>query len=167
MDGDLIIPDGARYTILGDQHDLGGKRWTDEDFPEQVKMKFNSYKISVKVYQNRTEHEVARIFARVQEGLPLSSSEKLNAVLGHVRDGIKELSEHELLRNVGISPFRFNHRWIVAHVVYHEINGFAEGVFRKAYYTDLKKMYEERREDSHESRAVLRRVGKIFNYLFS
>ena len=172
LDGELAIPQFAAgierigiYTIMGNSYDLRGKKWTDDDFPEQVRMKFYSYKMSVKVYQNKSEQEIAQIFVRVQEGLPLSSSEKLNAVLGYVRDEIRDLSEHKLLRNTGISPFRFNRRWIVAHIVYHEINDFTEQGFRKAYYTDLMKMYNQHREKSRKSRQALKKVKKTFNYL--
>ena len=166
LDGKLAIPNRAgtydvgTYEILGKRYNLRGKKWTDDDFPQQVKMKFNSYQLSVKVYIQKSEPEVARIFVRVQEGLPLSSSEKLNAVLGYIRDGIRDLSEHELLRKTGTSPFRFNRRWIVGHIVYHEINNFVEREFRKAYYTDLMKMYNQRREADHESKKALSRVKK-------
>lgn len=172
LDGELAIPKHGPgtdsvgiYEIRGDQYDLRGKKWTDDDFPPQVKMKFNSYQLSVKVYLEKTEPEVARIFVRVQEGLPLSSSEKLNAELGYIRDGIRDLSEHELLKKTGIRPFRFNHRWIVGHIVYHELNDFTEQGFRKAYYTDLRKMYNQQREASLESRKALKRVRRTFDYL--
>jgi hypothetical protein len=128
-------------------------------------MKFYSYQTSVKVYLNKSEPEIAQIFVRVQEGLPLSSSEKLNAELGYIRDGIKNLSEHVLLRKTGIRPFRFNRRWVVGHIVYHEINNFTEQNFSKAHYTDLRKMYNQHREQSPESRKALQRVKRTFDYL--
>ena len=157
LDGDFAIPEFAVgtenvgiYTIRGRQYDLRGKKWTDVDFPQRVRNEFYSYMVSVKVYQNKSEPEIAQIFVRVQEGLSLSSSEKLNAVLGYVRDEIRDLSNHELLRNTSISPFRFNHRWIVAHIVYHEINDFTEQGFRKAHYPDLRKMYNQYRQKSRD-----------------
>lgn len=173
LDGEFVIPKHGPetdsigiYKIQGDQYDLRGKKWTDDDFPPQVMMKFNSYQLSVKVYLEKTEPEVARIFVRVQEGLPLSSSEKLNAELGYIRDGIKDLSEHELLKKkIGIHPFRFNHRWIVGHIVYHELNDFTEQGFRKAYYTDLRKMYNQQRKESPGSKKALKRVKRTFDYL--
>lgn len=166
FDGRLSLPRNCEiFTILGDRYDLRGKRWIDDDFPTKVKNKFITYKISVKVYNYKTEQEVAQIFARVQEGLPLSSSEKINAILGYIRDEIKELSHHKLPKKTGIPPHRFNHRWLVAHIVYHEFNDFTEGIFRNSNYTDLRKMYKENNSESSEPRRALGKVKKTFDYL--
>lgn len=153
------------YRILREDYDLRGKKWTADDFPQKVKTKFYTHNITVKVYLNKKEPEVAKIFARVQEGLPLSSSEKLNAILGYIRNGIRDLSKHELLQNIKISSHRFNHRWIVSHIVYHEINNFTEREFRKAHYTDLRNMYNQHSEKRRESIEALRRVKRTFGYL--
>lgn len=172
LDGEISIPERVAgtditgiYTILEKKCDLRGKKWTDSDFPNEVKMRFFSYTIPVKVYMNKTDQEIAQIFVRVQEGLPLSSSEKLNAMLGFIRDEIKDLSEHKLLENTGISPHRFNYRWVVSHVVYHEVNCFAEEGFKKAYPRDLKQMYIQHREASKSSEDALKHVKKVFDYL--
>jgi hypothetical protein len=172
LDGEISIPEwtlradtAGIYIISEKKYDLRGKKWTDMDFPQEVKMKFLSYTMPVKVYTNKSDQEIAQIFVRVQEGLPLSWSEKLNAVLGYIRDEIKNLSEHKLLENTKISPHRFNRRWVVSHVVYHEINDFANTGFRRAYARDLMEMYIQHRKASGKTDKTLDQVKKVFDYL--
>jgi len=170
LDGELAIPERGPdtvgiYKISGEQYDLRGKRFTDKDFPEEARREFFASTIPVKVYMSKSDGEIARIFVRVQEGLPLSSPEKLNAVLGYIRDEITKVSEHELLKKTKIRETRFNRRWVVAHIVFHEIEDFVGKGFRRAHMPALRKMYESHREKSPEAEKALRKVKKTLDYL--
>jgi hypothetical protein len=52
------------------------------DFPDSLKSKIKSYIIYAIIFYTVDDEETCKIFLRLQEGLPLNSAEKLNAMMG-------------------------------------------------------------------------------------
>src|SRR2546422_10297187 len=84
------------------------------ELPPKAQYKILYNKIdSVVVYQADDE-TTCDIFLRLQEGMPLISPEKLNAVRGLTRNKIVDMSGHEFMQKLGIPNSRFTHRYLCA-----------------------------------------------------
>jgi len=84
------------------------------ELPEPLKAKIRNYPISTIIFYTDKDEETCKIFLRLQEGLPLNSAEKLNAMIGLLRNEIVELAKHSFMQNLGIDDYRFAHRYILA-----------------------------------------------------
>lgn len=90
------------------------RKATFSELPDSLKNKITSYPIFVITFYTGKDDETCKIFLRLQEGLALNSPEKLNAMIGELRDLIVELVKHPFIRSLGIDDYRFAHRYIVA-----------------------------------------------------
>ena len=166
FDGHLAISgESPDFTISGAVYDLRDKKWTDEDFPPAVRPSFHAYIIKTQVYIQKDEQEVARIFARVQDGLRLNNAERTNAIIGYIRNNIKDISGHTLLQNSRVKLIRFNRRWITANCVYREITEFVNGNFLDANLKNMKEMYNDNIRRTNIARSALAQVKRIYSYL--
>ena len=109
---------------------------------------FNSYKIYYDEIEGGEDQEIAEIFLRLQEGVPLNSAEKLNAYVGKMRKFVFDLSRHLLFdKGVKISKFRFTHRLIAAQITLleHEsdFNHTPYPEFPDLRFPDLRDMYKK------------------------
>jgi hypothetical protein len=84
------------------------------ELPETLKNKIRSYAIYVITFYTNKDDETCKIFLRLQEGLPLNAPEKLNAMMGSLRDLVVDLARHPFMKNIGIDDYRFAHRYIIA-----------------------------------------------------
>ncbi len=84
------------------------------EFPESLKSKIKNYPMYTIIFYTDKDDETCKIFLRLQEGLPLNSAEKLNAMIGFLRNEILELSKHPFIKRLGIKNYRFAHRYILA-----------------------------------------------------
>ena len=73
------------------------------------------------VYQ-ADEETTSDIFLRLQEGIPLNSPEKLNAMRGILRNKVVEISQHPFWQSLGIENYRFGHRYLCAQIVSLELS---------------------------------------------
>lgn len=108
---------------------------------------FDAFDIYHDEIEGDDDQEIATVFLRLQEGVPLNSAEKLNATLGKMRKFVFDISRHPLLeRGVKISKFRFAHRLIAAQIALLELESDFDHVpypeFPNLRYGELKKMYE-------------------------
>jgi len=84
------------------------------ELPDSLKSKIKSYIIYAIIFYTHEDEETCKIFLRLQEGLPLNSPEKLNAMMGYLRNEIVELAKHPFMKKLGIKDYRFSHRYIIA-----------------------------------------------------
>jgi hypothetical protein len=56
------------------------------DLPQKVADSFDDFEIEYDVIEDATDEELKEFFQRLQAGLPLTSSEKLNALHSRLRD---------------------------------------------------------------------------------
>ncbi|MFA4966560.1 MAG: DUF262 domain-containing protein, partial [Thermoleophilia bacterium] len=85
MDGDLALSEEsvARF---------GGERYGS--LPEAIVDAFDDYEIEYDEITDASDEEVKEFFQRLQEGLPLTSSEKLNSVDSKLRDYCRKIAKH-------------------------------------------------------------------------
>lgn len=69
-----------------------------EDLPETYSDGFDDYEIEFDEITNANDVELKEFFQRLQEGLRLTSSEKLNSVHSKLRDFCRKLSKHNFFK---------------------------------------------------------------------
>lgn len=138
FDNDLELSDasakefgGSTYSKLTDEHvDL-----------------FDDYEIEYDVIGEATEEEVKEFFQRLQEGLPLTSSEKLNSIHSNLRDFVMESTKHSFFKKVTASDKRYGHFDVMAKVAAIEIDGIEVGL----RFDDLRAVFVSQATFSPES----------------
>lgn len=130
------------------------------ELPPSLKNKFISYIIYAVTFYTNKDSETCRIFLRLQEGLPLNSPEKLNAMTGTLHDLIVDLASHRFVKSLGIEDYRFARRYIVAQILLLTLrNQLTDSKFRH-----LEEMYTTYKE-TKPSDVVTNTVTKVLNLL--
>jgi len=130
------------------------------DLPDSLKSKIKSYIIYAIIFYTVDDEETCKIFLRLQEGLPLNSAEKLNAMIGFLRNEIVELAKHNFLERLGIKDYRFSHRYILAQAYLLTLrNQIIDTKFR-----NLQEMYTTYRT-TRPRETVTNTVKKVLNFL--
>jgi hypothetical protein len=109
---------------------------------------FDNFSVYYDEVLGGNDAEIADIFLRLQEGVPLNSAEKLNATLGKMRDFVFEVSRHAFFKkDIKIDEGRFAHRYLAAQMVFLQLESefykeqFPE--FGDPRFVKLKKMYRD------------------------
>jgi hypothetical protein len=106
---------------------FGGRFY--KDLPRQTADTFDDFEIEYDLIEGGSEEELKEFFQRLQEGMPLTSSEKLNAVHSKLRDYCRSMSKHSFFKHtVAISNTRYAHFDIMAKVATIEIEGLDAGL---------------------------------------
>jgi hypothetical protein len=149
--------------------EIGEKKFSDIEKLPGLYAKFIAFKIIVAIVENANDETTSDIFLRLQEGMPLNSAEKLNAMRGHMHNVVLNLSKHPFIKNTGIKDHRFAHRLLAAQIFYLEMNSnFDYMNFPDIRFDSLKQMYEEysfKRPKQHylsNSKKYLNFFNKIF-----
>jgi hypothetical protein len=118
-----------------------------ENLPDKVTDRFDDYEIEFDEIENASEEEIKGFFQRLQEGLPLTSAEKLNSIHSKLRDYILKLTKHSFFKKVSASDTRYGHFDILAKVAAIEIEGIATGL----RYNDLRAVFKSQSQFSASS----------------
>lgn len=106
---------------------FGGRLY--RDLARKVADNFDDFEISYDVISGATDEELKEFFQRLQEGMPLTSSEKLNAVPSKLTDFCRSMAGHSFFRRTLTIPnTRYAHFDIMAKVVTLEIEGLDAGL---------------------------------------
>jgi hypothetical protein len=152
LDGKLTLsPDSAA--------EFGGE--TYNDLPEAVSDKFDDYEIEYDEITNASDEEVKEFFQRLQEGLPLTSSEKLNSLSSKLRDFCAKASKDPFFsKTTVIGDKRYAYFDIVAKVATLEIEGLDAGL----RYDDVRKVFAANSSFSPQA-AAAKRINKALKFL--
>lgn len=132
-----------------------------EELPEPIADAFDDYEIEFDEITNADDEELKEFFQRLQEGLRLTSSEKLNSVHSKLRDFCRRLSKHDFFKKkVVASDKRYGHFDIVAKVAVIEIEGIDVGL----RFDDLKASFKSQKHFSSRSN-VAKRLRDTFDFL--
>ena len=85
FDNELGLPESAG-------EEFGGSYYMG--LPDDLSDAFDDYEIEFDEIEDATEEEVKDFFQRLQEGLPLTSAEKLNSVHSKLRNYVDKLAKH-------------------------------------------------------------------------
>src|SRR5207237_10790666 len=95
-------------------HEFGGSHYNK--LPDNVVDAFDDYEIEYDEIEDATEEDIKEFFQRLQQGLPLTSAEKLNSVHGKLRDFVHKLAKHPFFKKSSASDRRYGHFDILAKV---------------------------------------------------
>jgi hypothetical protein len=138
---------------------FGGARYPD--LPDDTVDRFDDYEIEYDVITDATEKELKEFFQRLQGGLQLTASEKLNSVHSKLTDFVRSLAKHEFFKTkVWIGNSRKAHFDIVSKVAAVQIDGIDTGL----RYEDLKTTFEANANFAPASN-VGKRLRATFDYL--
>lgn len=151
-------PLGEESNDITDDNDLVGKRWSQLSSPERDQI--GEFELSIALVQDASDLEIRQLFSRLQEGVGLNPAEKRNAMPGHMRDFIEELSAHHVFKLTRLSDARFKYHDLAAIITCLEIARRPTDV-KSASLTD---MYEKR-QDFNSQGSVARKVKRNLNYM--
>lgn len=133
-----------------------------KDLDDNLSDKFDDFEIEFDIIENGSEAEVKEFFQRLQEGLPLTSSEKLNSIHSKLRDFIFEKPNHKFFKKVKVSDKRYGHFDIIAKVAAIEIDGL-DTILR---YNELKNIFFNQSNFSKKSQ-VAQNINNTLNFLLN
>ncbi|MXY35351.1 MAG: DUF262 domain-containing protein [Dehalococcoidia bacterium] len=133
-----------------------------EDLHYTLKDRFMAYALSIVEVSKAEDQEVEDMFLRLQNGVPLNSAEKRNAISGTVRDFVHETADSHRLMNKSV-PFensRYSHDELVAQMLLIELRGGPTSV----RHTQLKALYESSAGFRKGSPQV-KKLKRVMNFL--
>ncbi len=132
-----------------------------EDLPSAISDSFDDFEIEYDEISEAGEEELKQFFQRLQQGLPLTSSEKLNAVSSNLRNFCRQLSKHAFFTTkVKFADKRYAYFDVVSKVAAIEIEGAETGL----RFDDLREVFESQANFSSKS-ATAKRLIATFDYL--
>ena len=138
---------------------FGGARYSE--LPQAQQDAFDDFEIQYDVIEHAQDHEVKEFFQRLQAGLPLTASEKLNSLHSNLRGFARKLARHDFFRSkVALADKRYAHFDIASKVAAIEVDGLDAGL----RYDDLKETFLSQASFSSRSQ-VAKRLREGFDYL--
>lgn len=132
-----------------------------KDLKTRMSDAFDDFEIEYDEIEDATELELKEFFQRLQQGLPLTSSEKLNSVHSKLRDFCRKLAKHNFFtQSIALADTRLAHFDIATKAVAIEVEGIDTGL----RYDDLKRIFVSQSAFSPTS-AVAKRLLAALNFL--
>lgn len=132
-----------------------------KDLKSRVSDVFDDFEIEYDEIENADQEELKEFFQRLQQGLPLTSSEKLNSVHSKLRDFCQKLSKHKFFtQSISLADTRLAHFDIATKAVAIEVEGIDTGL----RYEDLKRIFASQKSFSPAS-AVAKRLLLALDFL--
>lgn len=139
FDDQLTLTPGSAEMFGGDSY---------SNLSSDVSDNFDDFEIEYDEIEDAGEEEQREFFQRLQQGLPLTSSEKLNSAFSKLTDCAREFAKHPFfLERVTASDKRYGHFDIVSKVAALAIEGIDTGL----RYDDLKRIFESQKNFSPKS----------------
>lgn len=131
------------------------------DLPDMQSEAFDDFEIEYDVIDEADEKEIKEFFQRLQGGMPLTGSEKLNSVHSNLREFVRKLAKHNFFKaKIHVADKRYAHFDIASKVAAIQIDGIDAGL----RFDDLKETFESQASFSSKSK-VAQRLREIFDYL--
>lgn len=152
FDGNLELAENTAIQFCGA---------TYAKLPDHVSDGFDDYELDYDEITEADEEDQKEFFQRLQEGLPLNSSEKLNAIHSKLRDFCNRLSKHSFFLETTVVPSkRYAYFDIAAKAMTIELEGLDAGL----RFDDVKNVFEMHNQFSSGS-AAGKRIQKALNLL--
>ena len=156
---------GEEYCLAHDSDTVDGCETTSKSYGQlndKLSDTLDMYGLSVVIIEDADDDEVEDMFLRLQNGLPLNSAEKRNAISGNMRDFIRdEAGSNKLMtESVPFGDKRYSHAEVVAQMMCIEINGGPTSV----RHHQLKRMYESHMAFSKTSKEAAK-LKKVMAFL--
>lgn len=122
---------------------------------------FDDFEVEYDLIEEATEEELKQFFQRLQQGLPLTSSEKLNSVHSKLRDFChSRAKKHDFFKDsICVADTRLGHFDILTKVAALEVEGIDSGL----RFDDLRSIFEAQASFSPTS-AVGKRIDRTLDF---
>lgn len=138
---------------------FGGRLY--KNLPRNTSELFDDFEIEYDIIEGATDEELKEFFQRLQAGMSLTSSEKLNAIHSKLRDFCRSTSKHAFFKNtVAIPNTRYAHFDILAKVATIEVEGLDAGL----RFDDIKTVFLVQNNFAASS-AVGKRIKAALDFL--
>jgi hypothetical protein len=132
-----------------------------KDLPDALSDSFDDFEIEFDEIEEESEVEIKAYFQRLQEGMSLIASEKLNAVDSKLRDFTKALTGHKFFtETVAFKDTRYAYFEVASKAAAVEVEGVGTGL----RVDDLKRIFETQSSFSPASE-VAKRLTKALDFL--
>lgn len=139
--------------------EFGGKYY--KDLNPEFSDAFDDFEVDYDEISDAAEPVLKQFFQRLQQGLPLTSSERLNSEHSKLRDFCKKLAKHPFFaESIMVPDTRFAHFDIASKVATIEIEGIGAGL----RYDDIKPVFEGHSNFASAS-ALAKRLRQAFDFL--
>jgi hypothetical protein len=168
-DDEFEVVDGqqrlqAIYEFFANELPLPSKEFGGiyyKDLHQRYSDAFDDFEIEFDEIEDAKEEEIKQFFQRLQDGLPLTSSEKLNAVHSKLRDFCRRTAQHPFFKEkVTILNTRYAHFDVVVKAAAVEIEGVDAGL----RFEDLKEVFEAQSNFSSTS-AIAKKLKAALDFL--
>lgn len=167
MDGQQRL--ATIFEFLSDELELSEKTATEfggktyKALPVEISDHVDDFEIDFDEIQDATVTDLMEFFQRLQSGLELNSSEKLNAIQSKLRAFCRKLSKHTFFtKQVAFNDKRYAHFDVMAKVATLEVEGVGTGL----RYADVKQAFESQANFSDQSQ-VAKRIRCALDFLAS
>ena len=144
FDNNLSLSPQSAKTFKGNYYD---------DLPQTVSDAFDDFEIEYDEITEASEEDLKEFFQRLQQGPPLTSSERLNAVHSNLRNFCREIAKHDFFKkSVIFSDKRYAYFDVAAKAAAITIEGTDAGL----RFDDLKQLFEAQANFSNQSAAAKR-----------
>ena len=147
-----------------------GKTWSEFNDLQRAKIlsyQFNVLEISDLDNENDA-HELNLMFLRLQLGSPLNAGEKLNAMVGDMKNLIfKGIGKHPFFKTLKIPQRRFSKELTAAQIA---INFFSQrelGSFQRARFVDLQDFFKLHLSFSKEEKKIADKLSEKLDQVYS
>lgn len=132
-----------------------------KDLKSKISDAFDDFEIEYDEIEDASEEELKEFFQRLQQGLPLTSSEKLNSVHSKLRDYCQKFARHDFFtQSISVPNTRLAHFDIMAKIAAIEVEGIDTGL----RFDDLKRVFSSQKSFSSGS-AVAKRISAALDFL--
>jgi hypothetical protein len=131
------------------------------ELPRKIADGFDDFEIIYDIISGATDEELKEFFQRLQGGMPLTSSEKLNAVPGKLTDYCRSMARHDFFhKTIAIPNTRYAHFDIMAKVATIEVEGLDAGL----RLDDIRRVFLSQKSFASSS-AIGKRIKKALDFL--
>lgn len=142
-------------------NEFGGR--TYKSLPVDVSDRVDDFEIDFDEITDATDNDLMEFFLRLQSGLELNSSEKLNAIQSKLKTFCKKHAKHRFFTKiVAFNDKRYAHFDVMAKVATLEVEGVEAGL----RYEDVKQVFESQANFSEQSQ-VANRILSALDFLAS
>lgn len=136
--------------------EFGGKKYSE--LPDDISDQVDDFEIDFDEIEDASDDELMKFFQRLQSGLQLNSSERLNAINSKLKTFCKKMSKHKFFtEKVAFEDRRYAHFDVVAKVAALEVEGVGAGL----RYSDVKGVFESQKSFSEKSQVAIRIKGAL------
>jgi hypothetical protein len=136
---------------------------THDSLPASTSDAFDDYEIEYDEITEASDEDLQRFFQRLQEGMQLTSAEKLNSVSSNLTKFARQLADHPFfMEKVAIRDTRKAYFDIISKVAAIAVDSIDVGL----RYEDLKAVFESQRSFSSRSNVALR-LNETLDYINS